>query len=166
MSISLEGLANTKNNARPACEASRFAKSDRLLGSIDSMRKKPMKIFSVILLLASMSAISAFAQQKSYNTSKALLEVNDPTAKRNPVRSIAAANWKAVEAKSRLKIKPGQDIAVVCEGAFPAGYIADDLYRQNGDFKRSFIIHESTTILDLCNQMEDIMRKQNPRLFK
>ena len=125
-----------------------------------------MKIFSVILLLASMSAMSAFAQQRPYSTSKALLEVNDPKANRNPVRSVAAANWKATEAKSRLKTKPGQDIAVVCEGKFPAGYIADDLYRQNGFFNRSFIIDGSTTISDLCNQMEDIMRKQNPKLFK
>ena len=125
-----------------------------------------MKIFSVILLLVSMSAMSAFAQQRPYSTSKALLEVNDPKATRNPVRSVAAANWKATEAKSRLKTKPGQDIAVVCEGKFPAGYIADDLYRQNGFFNRSFIIDGSTTISDLCNQMEDIMRKQNPKLFK
>ena len=113
-----------------------------------------------------MSAISAFAQQRPYSTSKFLLEVNDPKANRNPVRSVAAANWKATEAKSRLKTKPGQDIAVVCEGKFPAGYIADDLYRQNGFFNRSFIIDGSTTISDLCNQMEDIMRKQNPKLFK
>ena len=125
-----------------------------------------MKIFSVILLLVSMSAMSAFAQQRPYSTSKALLEVNDPKATRNPVRSVAAANWKATEAKSKLKTKPGQDIAVVCEGNFPAGYIADDLYRQNGVFNRSFIIDGSTTISDLCNQMEDIMRKQNPKLFK
>lgn len=125
-----------------------------------------MKIFSVILLLVSMSAMSAFAQQRPYSTSKALLEVNDPKATRNPVRSVAAANWKATEAKSKLKTKPGQDIAVVCEGEFPAGYIADDLYRQNGAFNRSFIIDGSTTIADLCNQMEDIMRKQNPQLFK
>lgn len=125
-----------------------------------------MKIFSVILLLVSMSAMSAFAQQRPYSTSKALLEVNDPKATRNPVRSVAAANWKATEAKSKLKTKPGQDIAVVCEGEFPAGYIADDLYRQNGAFNRSFIIDGSTTIADLCNQMEDIMRKQNPKLFK
>ena len=125
-----------------------------------------MKIFSVILLLASMSAMSAFAQQRPYSTSKTLLEVNDPKANRNPVRSVASANWKATEAKSRLKTKPGQDIAVVCEGKFPAGYIADDLYRQNGFFNRSFIIDGSTTISDLCNQMEDIMRKQNPQLFK
>lgn len=125
-----------------------------------------MKIFSVILLLVSMSAMSAFAQQRPYSTSKAFLEVNDPKANRNPVRSVAAANWKAVEAKSRLKTKSGQDIAVVCEGKFPAGYIADDLYRQNGAFNRSFIIDGSTTISDLCNQMEDTMRKQNPQLFK
>ena len=125
-----------------------------------------MKLFSVILLLASMSAMSAFAQQRPYSTSKVLLEVNDPKANKNPLRSVAAANWKATEAKSRLKTKPGQDIAVVCEGKFPAGYIADDLYRQNGFFNRSFIIDGSTTISDLCNQMEDIMRKQNPKLFK
>ncbi len=125
-----------------------------------------MKIFSVILLLVSMSAMSAFAQQRPYSTSKALLEVNDPKATRNPVRSVAAANWKATEAKSKLKTKPGQDIAVVCEGNFPAGYIAADLYRQNGFFNRSFIIDGSTTISELCNQMEDIMRKQNPKLFK
>lgn len=125
-----------------------------------------MKIFSVILILASMNAMSASAQQRPYSTSKALLEVNDPKANRNPVRSVAAANWKAIEAKGRLKTKPGQDIAVVCEGKFPAGYIADDLYRQNGTFNRSFIINESTTISDLCNQMEDIMRKKNPKLFK
>lgn len=125
-----------------------------------------MKTLSVILLLASTSAMPAFAQQRPYSTSKALLEVNDPKASRNPVRSVSAANWKAAEVKSRLKTKFGQDIAIVCEGNFPAGYIADDLYRQNGAFNRSFFIDGSTTILDLCNQMEDVMRKQNPKLFK
>ena len=125
-----------------------------------------MKILSIIFLLVSTSVLPAFAQQRPYSTSKALLEVNDPKANRNPVRSVAAANWKATEAKSRLKAKPGQDIAVVCEGSFPAGYIADDLYQQNGAFNRSFTIDGSTKIVDLCNQMEDIMRKQNPKLFK
>lgn len=94
------------------------------------------------------------------------MEVNDPRASKNPVRSVTAANWKAVEARSKLKAKPGQDIALVCEGNFPAGYIADDLYRQNGAFNQTFIIGEGTTILDLCNQMEDVMRKRNPKLFK
>lgn len=125
-----------------------------------------MKTISAILLLATASSMPAFSQQKQYNTSKALLKVNDPRANRNPVRSVEAANWKATEAKSRLKIKSGQDIAVVCEGNFPFGYIANDLYRQNGDFKQLFFIDKSTTIMDLCNQMEDVMRKQNPKLFK
>ena len=125
-----------------------------------------MKTHSVVLLLALTITTPIFAQQRPYSTSKALLEVNDPKASRNPVRSVAAANWKAAEAKSKLKTKPGQDIALVCEGNFPAGYIADDLYRQNGAFNQSFIIDESTTVLDLCNQMEDVMRKRNPKLFK
>lgn len=125
-----------------------------------------MKTLLIILFLTSTIAMPAFAQQRPYSTSKAILEVNDPKASRNPVRSVASSDWKAAEAKSRLKTKSGQDIAIVCEGNFPAGYIADDLYRQNGAFNRSFVIDGSTTILDLCNQMEDVMRKQNPKLFK
>lgn len=126
-----------------------------------------MKIFSIaLLLIITMSAAPAFAQKKPYNTSKALLEINDPKADRNPVRSVPAANWKAVEAKGKLKAKPRQDIAVVCEGDFPLGYIANDLYESNNRFNRSFSINKNTTISDLCNQMEDAARKQNPLLFK
>lgn len=125
-----------------------------------------MRIFSVILLFALVGMMPAFSQQRAYSTSKVLLEVNDPKASRNPVRSVAAANWKAIEAKNRLKTKPGQDIAVVCEGKFPLGYIADDLYQRDGAFNQSFIIDKNTTIGNVCNQMEDIMRKQSPQLFK
>lgn len=125
-----------------------------------------MNKFFLATILALMFASPAFAQQRSYNTSKALLVINDPTAARNPVRSVVAGNWKAMEAKSRLKPKPIQDIAVICEGNFPYSYIADDLYRSNGKFNRRFSVKKETTIMDICHQMEDIMRMENPDLFK
>lgn len=106
------------------------------------------------------------ANAVSYNTKKALIEVNDPKAERNPVKSVRADTWKAVEVRSKIKPRPGQDIAVVCEGGFPAGIIANDLFRQNGEFNRDFKVTASTTVLDICNQQEDAMRIRNPRLFK
>lgn len=101
-----------------------------------------------------------------YNTKKALIEVNDAKANKNPVKSVRADSWKAVDVKNKIKPRPGQDIAVVCEGNFPAGIIASDLFRPNGDFNRDFKVTPSTTVLDICNQQEDIMRVRNPRLFK
>ena len=111
-------------------------------------------------------AICSGQVHAGYNTKKALVEVNDPKAERNPVKSLSAANWKAVEVKARIKPKPNQDIAIVCEGAFPAGYIANDLFRPNGDFHRDFTVNSQTTVMDLCNQQEDRMRRVNPKQFK
>lgn len=107
---------------------------------------------------------AAYAVQ--YNTKKALIEVNDVKAHTNPVKSVRADSWRAVDVKNKIKPRSGQDIAVVCEGNFPAGIIASDLFRPNGDFNRDFKVTPSTTVLDICNQQEDIMRIRNPRLFK
>lgn len=115
--------------------------------------------------LAVLTIVSAHAAQ-GYSTKKALVEINDPKAASNPVKSVSAANWRAVDVKSKLKPKPGQDIAIVCEGSFPAGYIATDLLRPNGEFNRDFTVHAQTTVMDLCNQQEDRMRRVNPKLFK
>lgn len=115
--------------------------------------------------LAVLTIVSAHAAQ-GYSTKKALVEINDPKAARNPVKSVSAANWLAVDVKSKLKPKPDQDIAIVCEGSFPAGFIATDLLRPNGEFNRDFTVHAQTTVMDLCNQQEDKMRRVNPKLFK
>lgn len=115
--------------------------------------------------LAVLTIVSAHAAQ-GYSTKQALVEINDPKAASNPVKSVSAANWRAVDLKSKLKPKPGQDIAIVCEGSFPAGYIATDLLRPNGEFNRDFSVHAQTTVMDLCNQQEDRMRRVNPKLFK
>lgn len=115
--------------------------------------------------IAVLTIFSANAAQ-GYSTKKALVEINDPKAARNPVKSVSAANWRAVDVKSKLKPKPGQDIAIVCEGSFPAGFIATDLLRPNGEFNRDFTVDAQTTIMDLCNQQEDRMRRVNPKLFK
>ena len=126
--------------------------------------KLMMKLLALIALSISSSAFATDA--RSYNTTKAMVEINDPKADRNPVRSVAVPKWKAVAVKAKLKPKNGQDIAIACEGKFPVGVIADGLYRQNGNFNRSFVINNQTTVMDLCNQMEDNMRRENPRLFK
>lgn len=117
------------------------------------------------IALAVLTIVPAHAAQ-GYSTKKALVEINDPKAPSNPVKSVSAANWRAVDVKSKIKPKPGQDITIVCEGSFPAGYIASDLLRPNGDFNRDFTVHSQTTVMDLCNQQEDRMRRVNPKLFK
>ncbi len=73
---------------------------------------------------------------------------------------------KAFDVKAKLKPKANQDVAVICEGDFPAGVIAEDLYSMSGGFRRTFSVSESTTILDLCHQLEDHYRKVNPKSFK
>lgn len=119
---------------------------------------------NVTIALAVLTIGSAHAAQ-GYSTKQALVESNDPKAVRNPVKSVPAANWRAVDVKSKLKPKANQDISIVCEGSFPAGYIATDLLRPNGEFNRDFSVNAQTTVMDLCNQQEDRMRRLNPKLF-
>lgn len=105
-------------------------------------------------------------QAAEYHTKKALIEVNDIRADRNPVKSIRADAWKVVDVKGKIKPQQGQAVAVICEGDFPVGMIANDLIRSNGEFNREFHVTALTTVRDICNQQEDAMRVRNPRLFK
>lgn len=138
---------------------------DLVIDSID-LGSNPKPRVLQAMRTVSIKAAPLSADGHTHNTSRAMVVINDPKVERNPVRSIAASTWKAVDIKGRLKPKVGQDIAIWCEGKFPLGAIADDLYSGDGSFKRSFVIDGQTTVMDLCNQMEDIMRTQNPRLFK
>lgn len=95
-----------------------------------------------------------------------MVELNDPRSQRNPVKPVDAPHWRAIDVKAKIKAMPGQDISIVCEGAFPAGYIATDLLRPNGEFHRDFSVGAKTTVMDLCNQQEDRMRRTSPKLFK
>jgi hypothetical protein len=101
-----------------------------------------------------------------YNTKKIFIEVNDLRAVRNPVQSIRADTWKVSEVKAKIQPSRNQAIAVICEGDFPAGVIANDLFRSNGELNRDFKITSSTSVRDICNQQEDVMRIKNPKLFK
>jgi hypothetical protein len=101
-----------------------------------------------------------------YNTKKIFIQVNDLRAVRNPVQSIRADTWKVSEVKAKIKPSRNQAIAVVCEGDFPAGLIANDLFLSNGELNREFKINASTSVRDICNQQEDVMRIKNQKLFK
>ncbi|WEE79749.1 hypothetical protein LZ683_10480 [Comamonas testosteroni] len=128
-----------------------------------------MQLIKTSVVLASLLATSfCFSAQPApqHNTKKVLLEINDPKAKQNPVKSIEASRLKAVDVRNRLKPKPNQDVAVICEGDFPAGMIAEDLYSMSGGFRRTFDVTQTTTILDLCHQLEDHYRKVSPKNFK
>jgi hypothetical protein len=129
-----------------------------------------MKILPLLLVLLSISSSVFAADGRSYNTTRALVEINDPKAERNPIRSVPASSWRAVDVKAKMKPEKNQYIAIVCEGNFYGNYpdliIADDLYGSAGNFNRRFVINSSTTVMDLCHQQQDTMRRENPRLFK
>ena len=128
------------------------------------MKYKLVVSSTAILFIALLTSKNIEAAE--YHTRKALIEVLDVKAERNPIKSVRADTWKVLEVKGRIKPRHGQDVVVVCEGDFPAGIIADNLFRPNGEFNKDFIITVSTTVRDICNQQEDVMRIQNPRLFK
>lgn len=105
-------------------------------------------------------------QAAEYHTDKVLVEIHDMRAERNPVKSVRADKLKVSEIIGKIRPIKGQAIAVVCEGRFPLGMIANDLYRSNGKLNSEFQISALTTVRDICNQMEDAMRIKNPQLFK
>ena len=124
-----------------------------------------MKKYLLILVLIFIGTPHVFAQGKSYNTSRVFLDVyNNSYA--DPVRMTTNTNLAANEIKKKLNIKSNQTVAIICEGKFPFGYIADDVLRRNGLLNNKFSITKTTTVLDICHQMEDRMRRQNPSLFK
>jgi hypothetical protein len=122
--------------------------------------------FSLFIIALALTGSLLAANGRTYSTTKASVEVHDPNAKRNPIRSVVAPTWLAADLKKKMNLKRGQALVLSCKGDFPAGWIADDLIRPSGQFNREFFINDQTTVLQLCNQYQDNMRERNPRLFK
>jgi len=127
--------------------------------------KTPLGVFWALALAVWAGGSAADAAQ-DYYTQHALVEINDPRADQNPVKSVPAAQWRAVDVHSKVRPKPHQRISIVCEGAFPGGYIAEDLWGPDGQFHRNFSVNSQTTVMDLCHQQEDRQRRVHRRLLK
>ncbi len=127
--------------------------------------KVPRRVLCVLALAVWAGGSAAHAAQVYY-TQHALVEINGPQAAQNPVKSVAAAQWRAVDVHSKVRPKPHQHISIVCEGAFPGGYIAEDLLGPDGQFHRNFSVNSQTTVTDLCHQQEDRQRRAHRRLLK
>lgn len=107
------------------------------------------------------SAIRTFELQpiadavSRYKTKSIKLELNDYKANRNPVRSIPATGLLVDEVAKKVgRLNGTTAVALICDGA-GYGYIAEDLYRDNGRMNSSFSTNHYTTLMEVCHQMED-----------
>lgn len=83
------------------------------------------------------------------------LEIHDTTAARNPVRTVNATDMLFREAKQAAgRVTPTQAIVLACIGPFPAGYIADDLFRSGGRVNVALGGDYPTTLREMCRRME------------
>jgi hypothetical protein len=89
------------------------------------------------------------------------LEIHDTaaTATRNPVRSVKATDMLFREVKQAVGwVAPTQAVVLACIGPFPAGYIANDLFRPGGRVNASLGADYATTLREICDRMEQQCR--------
>jgi len=99
----------------------------------------------------------------AYMTKTIRLEIHDFTAKRNPVRTLAATNLLLREVPEKIgRLKSTETVALVCIGPFQNGfgYIGTDLYYSDGKVNRDFTTTFATTLTELCYQQEDSYNKR------
>jgi hypothetical protein len=99
----------------------------------------------------------------AYMTKTIRLEIHDFTAKRNPVRTLAATNLLFREVPEKIgRLKSTEAVALVCIGPFQNGfgYLANDLYHSGGNVNRDFTTTFATTLSELCYQQEDSYNKR------
>jgi hypothetical protein len=99
----------------------------------------------------------------AYMTKTIRLEIHDFTAKRNPVRALAATNLLFREVPEKVgRLKSTEAVALVCIGPFQNGfgYLANDLYHSGGNINRDFSTTFATTLSELCYQQEDSYNKR------
>ena len=99
----------------------------------------------------------------AYMTKTIRLEIHDFTAKRNPVRTLAATNLLFREVPEKIgRLKSTEAVALVCIGPFQDGfgYLANDLYHSGGNVNRDFTTTFATTLSELCYQQEDSYNKR------
>ena len=102
-------------------------------------------------------------QAPAYMTKTIRLEIHDFTAKRNPVRKLAATNLLFREVPEKVgRLKSTEAVALICVGPFQNGfgYLANDLYHSGGKVNRDFTTTFATTLSELCHQQEDSHNKR------
>ncbi len=83
------------------------------------------------------------------------LEIHDTAAVRNPVRTVNATDMLFREAKQAVgRVTPTQAVVLACVGPFPAGYIANDLFRSGGSVNQALGGDYATTLREMCHRME------------
>lgn len=103
------------------------------------------------------------SEAPAYMTKTIRLEINDFTAKRNPVRTLAATNLLFREVHEKIgRLKSTEAVALICIGPFQNGfgYLANDLYHSGGNVNRDFTTTFATTLSELCHQQEDSYNKR------
>lgn len=110
--------------------------------------------------------IQAGLSTSGYQTKQIRLEIIDPSSTKNPVRSINATGALVREVPSKVgRVPRGQAVALVCVGDIQhsAGYVVNDLYSSDGNLNRDFKANFATTLLELCHQQEDDLRRRHLR---
>lgn len=125
-----------------------------------------LAIQTVVLAACAAALPTHAAAGEPYNTRRAIIHLNDPSADVNPVRRFEASKWLAYEVKGKVQPKRSQNVALLCEGDIRERNSAQDIFQLNGDFNDRFKVTPSTTVMDLCNQSEDYWRRKNPALFR
>lgn len=95
---------------------------------------------------------------------KILVEVNDYTSEKNPLKSFNGTKMSVKAAVDRVgRLKGTSAIAVVCEGDFKAGYIADDLIQSGNRWNRDYVQYRDGTLMDVCLEQEKDYLRKHPR---
>lgn len=95
---------------------------------------------------------------------KILVEVNDYTSERNPLKSFNGTKMSVKDAVAKVgRLRATSAVAIVCEGDFKAGYIADDLIRSGNRWNRDYEPYRSGTLMDVCLVQEKDYLRKHPR---
>ncbi|CAG2154659.1 hypothetical protein [Cupriavidus numazuensis] len=95
---------------------------------------------------------------------KILVEVNDYTSEKNPLKSFNGTKMSVKAALARVgRMKSTSAIAVVCEGDFKAGYIADDLVLSSNRWNGEYEAYREGTLMDVCLAQERDYLRKHPR---
>lgn len=104
-----------------------------------------------------------------YHTVEISAEVYVRSDPETTIRYIKGLDILAVDIEKELNPTGNERISIECKGDFPDGVMRNEYYSHytnepvvNPEFK----IGNKTTLLDLCNQTEDLMRKLKPDLYK
>lgn len=91
-----------------------------------------------------------------YKTKSIRLDVIDTAS--GSVRRIGATDLLYRDVLNKVgRLKASQAVSLVCVGA-GYGFLADDIYYAGGREKKTFSVNQSSTLMSLCHQQEDMFQ--------